>query len=1064
MISTMKNSIILLVLNLLCLLCYSQVQKGRVYDQTTGKGIAGATITSKSTQKKIKTGSGGEFEARNITSPDSLYFHFIGYKDRTIFVDGSDSRLSVGLDAISIVIEEVQVQTGYQTLRADQLSGSAQVLSESQLNQNVGSNILDRLNHVANAVFFDNQLQASDNQKLNFSIRGLSTIDGVRDPLIVLDGFIYEGTIQNIDPNNIESITILKDAAASAIWGARAGNGVLVIKSKSAKATDGLINVTFSKSIQFAQKPDLYDVYQMPAGDFIEIEKMLFDKGYYDRNIKRTPYNALTPVVSLLQQHKTGKIDSELLDQRLTVLKNIDSRSDYMKYFMEHPLLDQYALSLANGTEKNKFHLAVGYTYDKNQYGAKNSKVNIDFNDRMMLLPKLHLDIGFKYTNVNNHAGKPAFEGLRYRNVRTPYMDLVDENGNGLPIETTYDKIYTDNYLPGKLLSWNYIPYEDYKYIENRTSLNEYIGHAQLSYKVLPFLDLVMSYQIQNQATSGNIRNGIGSYYTRSLINSYANYDETTDRMNYPIPMGDILLKNVAKIRSYNWRGQINVNKVWEKVELSGIVGAEVRENKTDGESSTLYGYSSDPLKTEAIDFVSDFPIGINYSTSIIPGKPELLGTVNRFVSVYSNWNVEYNKRVGATASIRRDAANVFGVAANDKWSPFWSMGTYVYLPHQWNKLVGADRLKLRVSYGSSGNVDLRKTALPVASSMQFNYSPYSGLIISQLNDPYLRWEKIKTFNVGLDLSFFNDRIRGSIDHYRKHGTDLYGMTGYDYTTWGYLSFITKNVASMAGQGTDLIIETDNIRGKFSWSTTYNAAWNKSKTREYYPANEMSVSSFLDVGTSITPVPDYPLYGIAGFRSAGLNAEGHTQGYLNGTPSTDYTAIRNQPIDLGENGNIVFKGSSKPQVFGSIINKFSFKNWMLAVNASFYGDYYFMKNTTSYTQLFSSGKAYADFERRWRQPGDELNTTVPVLQYPADQLEENFYQLSENNILRADHIRLEYVRLSYRNSIRKIKLECFSNVSNLGLLWASNKEKIDPLYQDKVKPPVTFTFGASVKF
>lgn len=1064
MISTMKNNIILLILNLLTVLCYGQVLKGRVYDKATGKGIAGVTITSKSTQKKFKTGPGGEIEIGNTTS-DSLHFHHMGYTDRVLFVKGSDTNIAVGLTAKSIEIEEVQVQTGYQSLRADQLSGSAQVLNESQLNQNVGSNILDRLNHVANAVFFDNQLQASDNQKLNFSIRGLSTINGVRDPLIVLDGFIYEGAIQNIDPNNIESITILKDAAASAIWGARAGNGVLVIKSKNAKVTDGRTNVTLNKSIQFAQKPDLYDVYQMPAEEFIEIEKMLFKNGYYDRNIRRSPFSALTPVVSLLQQHKTGKIDGGLLDQRLTALKNIDSRSDYMDYFMEYPLLDQYALSLSNGTEKNKFHLAVGYTFDKNQYGAKNKKINIDFNDRMMLLPKLHLDIGFKYTNAKNHAGKPAFETFRYRNIRAPYMDLVDADGNGLVLETTYDKIYTDNYLPGKLLSWDYVPFEDYRYVDNRSIRNEYLGQAQLSYKILPFIDLVLAYQIQNQMASDNVRNGLDSYYTRVMINSYASYNEVTDRMEYPVPMGDIVLKNNVNIRSYNWRGQINVNKVWDKFELSGIVGAEVRESKTDGESSTLYGYTADPLNNAAIDFVSDFPIGISYSTSIIPGRPVLNSSINRFVSTYSNWNVEYNKRLGATASVRRDAANIFGVAANDKWSPFWSVGAYLHVPDQWIKGAKADRLKVRASYGVSGNVDLRKTALPVAESTTFNYSPYSGLIIAQLNDPYLRWEKIKTFNVGLDLSFLDGRIRGSIDHYQKRGTDLYGLTGYDYTTWGYQSFITKNVASMDGRGTDLVIETDNIRGKFSWSTIYNLAWNKSKTRTYYAANGMNVSSFLDIGSSITPVPDYPLYGIAGYRSAGLDAKGNPQGFLNGVPSTDYTAIRRQPLNLGENGNIIFKGSSKPQVFGSIINKFSFKNWALAVNASFYGDYYFMKNTTSYTQLFSNGKAYADFEKRWQKQGDESHTAVPALIYPADQLRDSFYRLSESNILRADHIRLEYVRLSYASAIKnRAKLECFANVSNLGLLWVSNKEKIDPLYQDKVKPPLTFTFGTSVKF
>src|SRR6185437_11735787 len=157
-------------------------------------------------------------------------------------------------------------------------------IDNKTLSLQAGTNILDRLNGVASGILFDYSKNTSDNKKLNFNVRGLSTINGPQDPLIVVDNFPYEGDINNINPNNVESITILKDAAAASIWGTRAGNGVIVITTKKGKFGEPL-KIGFNSNMIVQQKPDLYYLPQLSTADYIGMEQFLFNQGYFDDNI-----------------------------------------------------------------------------------------------------------------------------------------------------------------------------------------------------------------------------------------------------------------------------------------------------------------------------------------------------------------------------------------------------------------------------------------------------------------------------------------------------------------------------------------------------------------------------------------------------------------------------------------------------------------------------------------------------------------------------------------------------------------------------------------------------------
>jgi hypothetical protein len=336
------------------------------------------------------------------------------------------------------------------------------------------------------------------------------------------------------------------------------------------------------------------------------------------------------------------------------------------------------------------------------------------------------------------------------------------------------------------------------------------------------------------------------------------------------------------------------------------------------------------------------------------------------------------------------------------------------------------------------------------------------------LNDPLLKWERVATTNFGLDFSVRKGRLSGRIDYYIKKGKDLYGLSEYDYTAWGLQGTVVKNLAGMRGQGFDIDLNSKNISGKINWDTRMILSLNRNKTTQYYNLQN-SVTSFLSSGNTITPIVGKPLNALAAYKWMGLNEFGEGQGLLDGQLSTNYTAIRNQGNASPEgNESIVYFGSSKPQVFGNIINTLAWKTLIFSFNISYKGDYYVRRPVTSYFSLFANGTAYPDFDQRWQQPGDEQHTQVPGMKYPIKSLSDAFYQYADINVYKGDHLRLEYVSLTWQGKYtvgnRAFNMGLSANAANLGVLWRANKIGIDPEFPYRLSPPKTFSIGLKIDY
>jgi len=1050
---------------------YNLDVKGKIVNEDGSPVIA--TVAIKGTKIATGTNEKGYFILKNVPANAVLIISGVNIETFEISLKGQSDLGTLHARNKVIQTDEVVIaNTGYQTVKPNEINGSVVVIDDKTLNRQVGTNILNRLNNVTSGLLFNiGKSNRNPQNNTNISIRGLSTINGPLDPLIVLDGFIYEGDINNINPNDVESVTVLKDASAASIWGARAGNGVIVITTKKGHFNRKL-EVAANADVIIGSKPDLFYPRQITTAEYIDIEQFLFKQGYFDDQLNYEPYKPLTPAAEIFLNRRNGAISASDSAQQINSLKQIDSRNDYNKYVYTNAITQQYSVNMTGGSSNDAFLASVGYDNSLTNLHASYKKLNVKIENTYRPVKNLQIGLSAYYTNSDAVTGMQGYNNPLTRvNGRTiPYFNLADQQGNPVSFSAKYSNAYVDTVGGGKLLDWKYYPLDDYKHSQTTTSLRELYAVAYINYKVSSAFSFDLKYQYQLQQTGLEHLADFESFEARDMINSFSQLDRATGIVTYIVPKGGIRELSNSITSSSTARAQLNFNKIWGKHSLNAIAGSEVRQAKSNGDTYTTYGYNSDPLTASNVDFVNSYPDFITGNYSVIGGSPYFSNTTYRFVSFFGNAAYIFKNRYSFSASVRKDGSNIFGANTNDKWKPLWSLGAAWKISDEaFYRSALFPSFKIKASYGYSGNVDLTRTALPVAiyfTAPDPTYLPATRII--SINNAGLKWEQSRQVNFGIEFSMKKNIISGTFDFYLKKGTDLYGETPYDYTTWGQDHEITKNVADMSGKGIDINIRSINFDRQFKWTTNLLYNYNRSKTTAYYSESSKNGAALLGAGSSIIPVVGESLYGIVAYKWGGLDNDGNPQGYVDGKLSTDYRAIRNEADEKGlSGGNIDYIGSGTPLSFGSLINTFTLKQFSLSINISYRFNYYFLKSALRYGGLIDGGVASDDYEKRWEKPGDELVTNVPSFQYPVDSRRDNFYALSSINILPADNIRLEYINFSY--SLRSKKnwfkhLQLYANAANLGLIWKKNKEGLDPDYPSTLPSVKTWALGIKATF
>lgn len=1026
------------------------------------EAVPGATVISRGRGKSssaISDESGG-FSIMLGKQDTSLVFSSITYESKEIAYSG-EKELEVVMKAKILELEgAIVAHTGYQDVPKERATGSYSQVSNQVINRAVSTSILDRLDGVTPSLIFNKNIVAGTNQS-TITIRGRSTINANPDPLIVVDNFPYSGNVNNINPEDIESITVLKDAAAASIWGAFSGNGVIVMTTKKGKYNQAK-KWNFTTSVTMGEKPDLYYQPIMSPKDYIEVEQFLFGQGFYGTRETSPAHPVLSPVVELLIKARDTPSLASAVQTQINALKNVDTRRGLDKYLYRHSFNQLYALNFSGGGKRDHYYFSAGLNKDlsnlvRNQF----NRITLNGSNTWSIIPKkleLSTDVALALSRMQNDNSGSI-------NGPYPYIKLTDGSGNPSSVPWGLRQTYVDTVGGGRLLDWHYRPLDELRNADDVTRLSDYRANIGLRYTILKGLNAHIYYQYQHGKQDEKNLQSLQAYDTRDLINSFTQVD-AADNLSFPIPRGGIMDRTINKYDAHNIRLQLNYDHSFgADHQLNALAGWELRDVEGHHDKTRLYGYDPATGKGDSVDYVTNYPQYYVPAATRIPYQDEHYSTSDRFLSYYTNASYIYKQRYIVSASARRDESNLFGVKTNQKGVPLWSAGLAWEISREnFYRIEWLPFLKLRVTDGANGNVDRAVSAFTTA---QFNgllndYGVPLGGIINPPN-PYLRWERINIFNVGLDLASKSNRVEGSLEYYIKSGKDLIAKTVMDPTT-GVTDF-TGNTANMVVHGFDLALHTRNLTGVLIWSSDWLFSYVKDKVTRY-TAPKATVDAYFKPG-SINPVVGQPFYSVYGLRWMGLDPNtGDPLGVWNGHVDTTYSRFITYPAD-----SLLYKGPANPPFFGSWRNTFVWKQFELSFNIVFKLGYKFRRNSIQYTDLYNGiSKGSPDYERRWQQPGDEKFTNVPSRPFPAYYSRDQFYGDSEVLIEKGDHVRLQDIKLSYDlpkkvyAKLPVLVMRFYLYANNIGVLWRANRFGIDPDYINSIPNPRTLAFGCKLEF
>lgn len=1034
--------------------------EGKVISLLDSMPLPGAVVKIKGRQVGVNADAAGRFRLPVEGFPSDITVSYIGCASSELHLEKPTSiAVVIALSADANQLSEVVVSTGYQNIPRERATGSFSSVNTSLLNRRVSSDILSRIEDVVPGLITNK----GKGNSLGLLIRGQSTINSSTQPLIIIDNFPFEGDLNTLNPNDVESVTVLKDAAAASIWGSRAGNGVIVITTKK-----GSLNrppqISLNANLTVSEKPDLFYQPRMSSADYIESEKMLFAKGRYasaEKNANKYPF---TPVIELMMAARDQTITQQQADARMDALKNLDVRNDYEKYLYQKGATQQYSLGITGGTASQRYNFSAGYdNRSAVETGNRYQRYTISAGNTYQLSKRLDFTTNIYYAQSRNQENNSG--PLTYTNALTgfpgapmyPYAQMADQNGAALAIINTTRLSFGESAQQKGPLDWQYRPLDELSMADNKTKLTDYRINAVLNYHILPGLGFNMLYQYGRGITSGSKYYDQKTYYSRNLINRYTSINPA-GILSRPIPLGGILDRTESNYTNQNLRGQFDYNRSWKHHELNAIAGIELRDLQRTAESRRIYGYEDEYATGKAVDYISSFTSFINPAASLrIPYVDAQSGTTDRYFSYYVNGAYTFNQRYTASASGRIDQSNLFGVRTNERGVPLYSLGlAWNLAQEQFYHVSWLPALKLRATLGYAGNSNKNVSAYTTASFGSRGDAGTGATYASIQNppNPGLRWERVKTFNMGLDFESRNRMISGTLEYYHKNGLDLIGQMPYPGSS-GVKTF-TGNYASTSGHGMDITLNARIFDKTFKWHSQLIFSQVIDKVTSY--AVKSTAVNYLgsgDGGLTI-PLEGRPLYSVYSLPWAGLEAStGDPQGYVGGEISKDYAAMLQ--IDPSA---MTYHGTARPKYFGSLRNTISWKALSLSLLFNYRLGYYFRENSVSYTQVYQGIVTHGDYSRRWQKPGDELTTSVPSMPEQINYNRESFYALSADRVKKGDHIRLQDINLSYtlsKPAVSKLPFQSaqlYLYASNLGILWKSYKGKLDPDYAQVMFAPV----------
>ncbi len=979
-------------------------------------GLPGVAIMVKGTNKGTTSDINGQYNLKVPDEANTLVFSFLGMT--TVEVDiNARTIIDIVMQSSNVDMDEVVV-TGFQNIDRREFTGSVQKVKMADLQQK-GVESVDKLLQGQVAGVQIENVSGTTGSRAKIRIRGNSSISGNREPLWVIDGVVMEDAVSinpnelysgdpatlvssaigGLNPNDIEEISVLKDASATALYGTQAVNGVIVVTTRRGK--QGTFNVDYAGNFTTELKPRIDDYYMMNSVERIDLTEEMFAKNLIN-------YNNLDFYAggygTAVKQYIDKSITEEEFQREVYRIKR--ENTDWFKHLFKNSLKMEHNLSISSGTEQAQYFFSLNYFKDfGNTLGQNTDRYIANFRSNYKLNDKLQLGVKLNISNKEQLIYNSNVNPFTY--ARTASRAIPRYTADGQDFYYTYDKA----------------DFNVFNEIDNSFSNLSNIDalcQLDLSWKVFngATINSIVSYRkafahVERIYTEqSNVANAYRENDRKFFIDT-TNPDQSIEGETI-LPRGGLLQANDDRSTFFTNRNSITWSKVIDtdhKIDL--FAGQEYRSKIYDYQYMFGYGYEYLRGKTANPSFI---PIKRSQVYSLDP----YFGLNTRpayTLSFFGTATYTFKGKYTLNTNMRSDGSNQFGDTNRYRFLPIWSVGG------NWN-ITGENfmqdnrffsNLALRGSYGLRGNVSgFFSPQVQAYYTLSYAIDPADKeevLYITQPPNPDLQWEKEHIYNIALDFDIKN-KVSGSIEYYNRSNYDLISPYPVSYVT-GFKD-VNLNWASMRNSGIELALNATMLtRPNVRWHTNLTFGYNHNKVLEaFYTPTARALAS----ENVIAPVVGNAMSGIYAFKFAGLDSEGVPLFY-----DADNNKVHGFDLSTRDTNALEYMGSSEPVYSGGLTNTINYKDWTLSALFVYSGG-----NKTRLDPVYNY--YYNDVENiskemahRWQLPGDEQYTNVPAILDLDKQYQMQvqgydipyMYNNSDIRVVDASYLKLRNVTLGY---------------------------------------------------
>ena len=1049
---------------------------GKVTD-VTNHPLEGAAVVVKNDNILLSMGTltdiKGEFRI-SAKAGEVIRISYLGMKSREFTVSAEQPFLKVHLEPEIITLSSTDVvATGYQNLHKEQTTSAYTKIRTDQLNRQLNRTVQEAIEGQIAGVRFTKDPFTGKEVPI---LRGVGTFSGNvgYSPLVVIDNIPTDTPLEDINPKDIESVTILKDAAATAIYGVRAANGVIVIVTK--KGLQNGLRINVHTDLFYTFKPNMSHMRYASTSDLIDLETAFYQSKLADSNGNvddlfasygeiggRQTVRYYSPLFQLYRDQAKGKLSQQEVNSTLNEWRNRDYLRDFKRYMWQPIISKRYNISVESGNNRSQNYASLQYEdIDERIVTEKTRALNLYLKNTYQLTPWLKSTIGVngRYTAVDavaeqvrnlyaDYLKQPRYTRLLGTNPYAGFNLAAPINGHILEQIAGNDAFrpYSFNLLES-------IAQEHQK--QYNLSLRPF---ANLQVSIIKGLQYQSYFQYELNTRNSETFFGKDTYYMRLRHNQLVKQDATTQKFSSELPEGGYYEQEKGQTQHYTFRQQLDFNRTFaEAHNVTALLGFEMRQHYTPRNTKEMqYGYDEQTLSFPTLNWKDLYNPGV---TTYLYGRQSLSlsrnqqsETKHRFISFYSTLGYSYRQKYNLTGSVRVDQADMFGADPKYKYRPLWSVGGSWNL-HREDFFYGnvVNLLKLRLTYGVSGNVDQTTTPFLRGRLLTDVRGAYPSQQYLQFNDtdlpnPKLRWEKTETTNLGIDFGMWY-WLSESIDLYRRYSSDLLVLTELDPTVGAQRRLI--NNGALLNKGIEVSLNATRELAKDLQLTV----------RTTFAYNKNTIEKVSSKPSNAVEYARNPLrYYKQGDDFNSLYAYRYketTNGYPiyldeNGNPNTTFDANGVPTIkDIINEDALVRLGTMNPTFNGALSLQLRYKAFELGTMFIYAGGHKLRKDTYSINQ---ESETHRDITQRWTaaNPTDmpRMSFDYPATLRRTANTVNTLWQFGDNHVVNADYIKWRNVLFSCyipKNICEKLRLQeakITAQLNNL-LTWCAAGDDIDP--------------------